>query len=71
MCWCMLAFGHPPLSPILSFKFIYFWLRWVFVGVRELPLVVASGSYSSLWCEGFSLRWLLIAVASLGAEHGL
>ena len=37
--------------------FIYFLLCWVFVAARGLSLVVASG--------------LLIAVASLAAEHGL
>ena len=41
-------------------KFIYFWLRWVFVAARGLSLVAASGGYSSLWCTGFSLRWLLL-----------
>ena len=43
--------------------FIYFWLHWVFVAVRVLSLVAASGVYSSLWCMGFvgvSLRWLLL-----------
>ena len=39
---------------------IYFWLRWVFVAVRRLSLVVASGGYSSLQCVGFSLQWLLL-----------
>ena len=38
-------------------KFIYSWLRWAFVTVRRLSLVVMSG--------------LLIAVASLVAEHRL
>ena len=47
-------------------NFIYFWLHWVFVAVRVLSLVVASGGYSSLRCVGFSLRWLLLV-----AEHGL
>ena len=28
--------------------FIYFWLRWVFVAVHGLSLVVASGGHSSL-----------------------
>ena len=45
--------------------FIYFWLRWVFVAVHGLSLVAASGGYSSVVCR------LLIAVASLVAEHGL
>ena len=39
---------------------IYFWLHWVFVAARGLSLVAASGGYSSLWCEGFSLQWLLL-----------
>ena len=38
----------------------YFWLHWVFVAARGLSLVAASGGYSSLWCTGFSLRWLLL-----------
>ena len=41
------------------YLFIYFWLCWVFVAVRGLSLVAASGGYSSLQCAGFSLRWLL------------
>ena len=47
------------------FNFIYLWLHWVFVAARGLSLVAASGGYSSLWCTGFLLRWLLVA------EHGL
>ena len=53
------------------YLFIYFWLCWVLVAVRGLSLAVASGGYSLLWCAGFSLRCLLIVVASLVAEHGL
>ena len=53
------------LSLSLFFLFICFWLHWVFVAACGLPLVVASGGYSSWRCVGFSLRWLLIA------EHGL
>ena len=52
----------------LIYLFIYFWLRWVFVAVCGLSLVVASGGYSSLRCVGFSLRWLLLLGAwALGA----
>ena len=40
--------------------FFYFWLHWVFVAARRLPLVVASGGYSLLQCAGFSLWWLLL-----------
>ena len=49
---------------IITYLFIYFWLRWVFIAVRRLSLVAASRGYSLL-CER------LIAVASLVAEHGL
>ena len=31
-------------------------------------LVAASGGYSSLWCAGFSLRWLLL-LWSTGWRH--
>ena len=44
---------------LLIFYF-YFWLRWVFVAVRGLSLVAASGGYSSLRCAGFSLWPLLL-----------
>ena len=35
--------------------FIYFWLCWVFVSVRGLSLLVASGGHSSSRCAGLSL----------------
>ena len=45
--------------------FIYFWLCWVFVSVRGLSLVVASGGHSSSWCVGLSLsRPLLLRSTS-------
>ena len=50
------------------FNFIYFWLRWVFVAVHGLFLVVASGDYSSLLCAGLSLRWLPL-LWSMGSRH--
>ena len=40
--------------------FIHFSLRWIFVAVSRLSVVAVSGGYSSLWCAGFSLRWLLL-----------
>ena len=49
----------------IYFILIFFWLCWVFVAVRGLSLVVASGGHSSLRCPGFT------AVASLVVEHGL
>ena len=48
--------------------FIYFWLHWVFVAACRLSLVVESRGYSSLWCTGFSLRWLLL-LWSTGSRH--
>ena len=33
-----------------------------------LSLVAASGGYSSLWCMGFSSRWLLL-LQSTGSRH--
>ena len=42
------------------YLFIYFWLCWVFVSVRGLSLVAASGGHSSLRCAGLSLSWPLL-----------
>ena len=53
-------------TPNVHSFFFVFWLHWVFIAVRGLSLVAASGGYSSLRCAG-----LLIAVASLVVEHGL
>ena len=39
---------------------MYVWLCWVFVSVRGLSLVVASGGHSSLRCAGLSLSWPLL-----------
>ena len=39
----------------LEWDFIYFWLCWVFVSVRGLSLVVASGGHSLSRCAGLSL----------------
>ena len=43
---------------LISFNFylfIYLWLCWVFVSVRGLSPVVASGGHSSSQCAGLSL----------------
>ena len=40
---------------IYLFIYIYFWLCWIFVSVRGLSLVVASGGHSSSRCAGLSL----------------
>ena len=53
-CVFLVFFKWKLLSFFLSF-FLYFWLCWVFVSVRGLSLVAASGGHSSLWCTGLSL----------------
>ena len=40
--------------------YIYFWLCWVFVSVRGLSLVAASGGHSSSRCTCLSLSWPLL-----------
>ena len=42
------------------YLFIYFWLCWVFISVRGLSLVAASGGHSSSRCAGLSLSWPLL-----------
>ena len=65
-------------SKSFFFKFIYLWLCWVFVSVRGLSLVVASGGHSSSRCAGLSLsRPLLLQstgsrrAGSVVVAHGL
>ena len=54
--------GSPGLRFLKKYiyLFIYVWLHWVFIAVRRLSLVAASGGYSSLQCTGFSFQWLLL-----------
>ena len=40
---------------LFIYLFIYLWLCWVFVSVRGLSLVAASGGHSSSRCVGLSL----------------
>ena len=51
---------------LFIYFYIYFWLCWVFVFVRGLSLVAASGGHSSSQCAG-----LFTIAASLVAEHRL
>ena len=46
---------HSNKSRALFFIFLFFWLCWVFVSVRGLSLVAASGGHSSSQCAGLSL----------------
>ena len=65
------------MCSFFKFLFIYLWLCWVFVSVRGLSLVVASGGHSSSRCAGLSLlRPLLLPstgsrrAGSVIAAHG-
>ena len=60
------------------YLFIYFWLCWVFVSVRGLSLVAASGGHSSSPCVGLSLSQPLLLwstgsrrAGSVVVAHGL
>ena len=53
---------------IFIYLFIYFWLCWVFVSVRGLSLVAASGGHSSSRCAGLSLSRPLL-LQSTGSRH--
>ena len=50
------------------FIYVYFWLCWVFVSVRGLSLVAASGGHSSSRCTGLSLSRPLL-LQSTGSRH--
>ena len=61
------AYFYSNLLFIYLFIYIfYFWLCWVFVSVRGLSPVAASGGHSSSRCAG-----LFTIAASLVAEHRL
>ena len=51
-----------------AYLFIYFWLCWVFVSVRGLSLVVASGGHPSSRCTGLSLS-LPLLLRSTGSRR--
>ena len=53
---------------LFIYLFIYFWLCWVFVSVRGLSLVAASGCHSSSRCAGLSLSRPLL-LRSTGSRH--
>ena len=62
---------------LFIYLFIYLWLCWVFVSVRRLSLVAASGGHSSSRCAGLSLsRPLLLrstgsrCTGSVTVAHG-
>ena len=52
------------------YLFIYFWLCWVFVSVRGLSLVAASGGHSSSQCAGLSLSRPLLLRSTCSRRAG-
>ena len=69
--WSHLVLGFCLLEDFffLINLFIYlFLLCWVFVSVRGLSLVAASGGHSSSRCAGLSLSWPLL-LRSTGSRH--
>ena len=61
------------MESFFFFNFIYLWLCWVFVSVRGLSLVAASGGHSSSRCAGLSLSQplLLRSTGSRGAGSAI
>ena len=53
------------------FFYIYFWLCWVFVSVRGLSLVAASGGHSLSRCAGLSLSRPLLLRSTGSRRTGL
>ena len=53
---------------LFIYLFIYLWLCWVFVSVRGLSSVAASGGHSSSRCAGLPLSRPLL-LRSTGSRH--
>ena len=53
---------------LFIYVFVYSGLRWAFVALAGLPLVVVNGSRTLLRCVGFSLKRLLL-LWSTGSRH--
>ena len=55
VCFYLLFSPRIPCGcSVFIYLFIYLWLCWVFVSVRGLSLVAASGGHSSSRCAGLS-----------------
>ena len=68
---------HRQACTVKSFFFLifylfifYFWLCWVFVSVRGLSPVAASGGHSSSRCEGLSLSRPLLLWSTSSRRAG-
>ena len=70
LLWRNVYLGLLPIF-LFIYLFIYLfnlWLCWVFVSVRGLSLVAASGGHSSSRCVGLSLSRPLL-LQSAGSRH--
>ena len=54
------SFSFSLSLPHFKKVFVYFWLRWVFVAARRLPLVVVSRGCSLAVVEDSFFWWLLL-----------
>ena len=62
LCVCLFYFYKSTWFSFFFFiNLFYFWLCWVFVSVRGLSLVAASGGHSSSRCAGLSPSRPLVA----------
>ena len=75
--WSSLCPWSPNTKIFFFYLLIYVWLCWVFVSVRGLSLIAASGDHSSSRCVGLSLsRPLLLQstgsrrAGSVAVAHG-
>ena len=55
---------------LCMYVFIYLWLCWVFISVRGLSLVAASGGHSSSRCTGLSLLQPLLLRSTSSRRAG-
>ena len=62
--------GYVSFIYLFIYLFIYFWLCWVFVSVRGLSLVAASGGHSSSRCAGLSLSRPLLLRSTRSRRAG-
>ena len=79
--WCPHYLAQTIFTAFFKYKFIYFWLHWVFIAARglarRLSLVAAMGatlfcSARASHCGGFSCcgAWALGAQASVAVARG-
>ena len=64
------SFAHFFKNFIYLFIFIYLWLCWVFISVRGLSLVAASGGHPSSRCAGLSLSRPLLLWSTSSRRAG-